>query len=382
MAERLRTALIGTGFVGRVHLEAIRRLGFVDIAAIVDPNLATAQKYADEFGVDRCEADYRAVLADPTIDAVEICTPNTLHAPISKEALLAGKHVLCEKPLATSAAAAAELVALASSKKLRNCTSHNLRYYPMVQQMRQMVQSGEIGEITIVQGTYSQDWLLFDTDYNWRIEAKENGASRCMADIGSHFCDMTEHVTGQRITEVCADLYTFYKTRRKPKGPIETFTGKTLSADDYTSYPVDTEDMGAVIFRLGNGGRGCYTASQISAGRKNRLSIEVYGTKSGMAWDQERPDELWIGNRNSYNQLIVKDPSLLKEGARAYADLPGGHSEGYDDTFKQLMRRFYKSILDPSAPAEYPQFADGLRQLTILEAELASSQKHGWVEVR
>lgn len=382
MQKRLRTAVIGTGFVGRVHLEAIRRLGFVDIAAIADPNLAAAKKYAAEFGVESCESDYRAVLANSTIDAVEICAPNTLHAPISKEALLAGKHVLCEKPLATSAAAASELVALASSKGLRNCTCHNLRYYPMVQHMRRMVESGDVGEVIVVQGTYSQDWLLFDTDYNWRIEAKENGASRCMADIGSHFCDMAEHVTGQRITEVCADLFTLHKTRRKPQRQIETFTGKMLSADDYTAYPVDTEDMGAVIFRMRNGARGCYTASQISAGRKNHLRIEVYGTKSGVAWDQERPDELWIGNRNTNNQIIVKDPSLLKEGARPYADLPGGHSEGYDDTFKQLLRRFYNSILDPSAPTEYPQFADGLRQLTILEAELASDQKRSWVEIR
>jgi predicted dehydrogenase len=382
MAKRLRTAVIGTGFVGRVHLEAIRRLGFVDVAAIADPNLAAAQKYAAEFGVDQCEADYRKVLADRSIDVVEVCTPNVFHAPISKEALEAGKHVLCEKPLATSSAQAAELVDLATSKKLRNCTSHNLRYYPMVQQMRRMVEAGDLGEITVVQGTYSQDWLLYDTDYNWRIETKDNGASRCMADIGSHFCDMTEHVTGRRIVDVCADLYTLYKTRRKPKGQIETFTGKTRSADDYTPYAVDTEDMGAVIFRLDNGGRGAFTASQINAGRKNRLYIEIYGTKCGVSWDQERPDELWIGNRNTSNQIIIKDPSLLKDGARSFADLPGGHSEGYDDTFKQLMRRFYTSVLDPSAPLEYPQFADGLRQLRILDAELASNQKHGWQEVR
>src|SRR5215831_5790894 len=378
MAKRLRTAVIGTGFVGRVHLEAIRRLGFVDVAAIVEPNLTTAKKYADEFGVERCEADIKSVLADSSIDAVEICTPNTFHAPMSKEALLAGKHVLCEKPLATTAAAAAELVKIAAEKKLRNCTAHNLRYYPMVQQMRRMVESGELGDITIVQGTYSQDWLLLDTDYNWRIEAKENGSSRCMADIGSHFCDMAEHITGQRITEVCADLRTLHKTRRKPNRQIEAFAGKPLSAEDYTSYSVDTEDMGAVIFRMGNGARGCYTASQVSAGRKNHLAIEIYGTRGGVAWDQERPDALWVGKRDSANELMIKDPSLLTGDARTFADLPQGHSEGYDDTFKQMLRRFYKSIFDPSATPEYPQFADGLRQLTILEAELASNQKHGW----
>jgi predicted dehydrogenase len=193
---------------------------------------------------------------------------------------------------------------------------------------------------------------------------------------------MAEHITGLRVTEVCADLQTFHKTRLKPKGAIEAFAGKTLSADDYTPFPVDTEDFGAVVFRMGDRTRGAYTASQVSAGRKNRLNIEIYGTKSGVSWDQERPDELWIGHRNEPNQIILKDPSLLHAKARAYADLPGGHSEGYDDTFKQIFRRFYGSILDPAAKAEYPQFADGLRQLTILEAELASSGNRAWVEVK
>ena len=242
----------------------------------------------------------------------------------------------------------------------------------MVQHMRRMREDGELGDILVVQGTYSQDWLLYDTDWNWRIDSKANGPSRCLADIGSHWCDMAEHVTGQRITSLCADLQTFHKTRKRPKGPIETFAGKTLKPEDYIEVPIDTEDFGAVVFRMGDRARGTFTASQVSAGRKNRLSIEIFGTKGGVSWDQERPDELWIGQRNSSNQIIVKDPSLLKDRARPYADLPGGHSEGYDDTFKQVFRRFYASIGDPSAQPEYPQFVDGLRQLTILESELAS----------
>jgi predicted dehydrogenase len=380
--KQLRTAVIGTGFVGRVHVEAIRRLGFVDISAIVDVNAAQAERYAKEFGAGKGVADYKEVLADPSIDAVDICTPNSFHAPIAKAALEAGKHVICEKPLATSSAAAAELVSLASARKLRNCTCHNLRYYPQVQNMRQMIAAGELGEILVVQGTYSQDWLLFDTDYSWRIETRDNGPSRTVADIGSHFCDMAEHITGQRITEVCADLQIFHKKRKKPKGQIEAFAGKMLTPNDYTEYDVDTEDFGSVIFRMGDRVRGAYTASQVSAGRKNRLNIEVFGTKSGVSWDQEKPDELWIGNRNSPNQIIVKDPSLLHAGARSFADLPGGHSEGYDDTFKQVFRRFYNSILDADAPLDYPQFADGLRQLRILETEIESSKKHAWLPVQ
>jgi len=379
--HRFRTAVLGAGFVGRVHLEGIRRLGYVHIYALGESQIEKARRLADEFHIEKAEADYRKLLEDPAIDAVHICTPNALHFPMARHALEAGKHVLCEKPLAVSTGEARQMVALARETGRRNCTFHNLRFYPMVQHMRRMREDGELGEILVVQGTYSQDWLLYDTDWNWRVDSKANGPSRCLADIGSHWCDMAEHVTGLRITSLCADLQTFHKTRKRPKGSIETFAGKTLTPEDYTAVPIDTEDFGAVMFRMGERTRGSFTASQVSAGRKNRLSLEIYGSQAGVAWDQERPDELWIGQRNANNQVIVKDPSLLKERARPYADLPGGHSEGYDDTFKQVFRRFYQSIDDPAAEPQYPQFADGLRQLTILEAELESNRKHGWVDV-
>jgi predicted dehydrogenase len=381
MMQHLKTAVFGTGFVGRVHLEGIRRLGFVQVYAIGEPQIEKANQLAAEFGVPKTEADYRRILEDKAVDAVHVCTPNFMHFPIAKAALQAGKHVICEKPLATSVQEAQELVKLAAETKRRNATFHNLRYYPMVQQMRRMREDGDLGDIILVQGTYSQDWLLYDTDWNWRLDSKHNGPSRCMADIGSHWCDMAEHVTGQRITSVCADLQTYHKTRKQPKGPVETFAGKTLRPEDYVETPIDTEDFGAVLFRMGDRTRGAFTASQLSSGRKNRLNIEIYGTKCGVSWDQERPDELWIGHRNTANQIIIKDPSLLKEKARSYADLPGGHSEGYDDTFKQVFRRFYKSINDPAAEPEYPQFVDGLRQLSILEAELKSNQSRAWVDV-
>jgi predicted dehydrogenase len=192
---------------------------------------------------------------------------------------------------------------------------------------------------------------------------------------------MAEHVTGQRITALCADLQTFHKTRKRPKGPIETFAGKTLTPDDYIEVPIDTEDFGAVLIQMGDRTRGCFTASQVAAGRKNRLNLEIFGTKGAVSWDQERPDELWIGSRNTPNRIVVKDPSLMLDRARPYADLPGGHSEGYDDTFKQVFRRFYKSILDPAMEPEYPQFADGVRQANILAAELKSTQTRKWVDV-
>lgn len=348
-----------------MHLEAVRRLGSVEVISVRA----------------RTEPDYRRAMDDPKLDAVHICTPNAYHLPLVRAAMEAGKHVVCEKPLALSSGEAREMVSLAVARNLRNCTCHNLRYYPMVQHMRQMRLEGELGEILIVQGTYSQDWLLYDTDWNWRLDSRQNGPLRAMADIGSHWCDMAEHVTGQRITALCADLQTFHETRKRPKHAIETFAGKTLAPEDYEPVPIDTEDFGSVLFHMGARTRGCFTASQVSPGCKNRLRIEIYGSKAGVAWDQETPDTLWIGNRNTNNQILIKDPSLLKSGARPFADLPGGHSEGYDDTFKQVFRRFYGSIAQPGAPVEYPEFADGLRQLQILETELASHRRRAWLEV-
>jgi predicted dehydrogenase len=379
--KRFKTAVFGAGFVGRVHIEGIRRLGNVEVAALADDTDERARQLGEQLNIPVTSGDYRRILDDRSIDAVHVCTPNALHMPMAKDALAAGKHVVCEKPLAVSSDAGRQMVAAAQAANRRNCLFHNLRFYPMVQQMRRMREAGDLGEIMVAQGTYSQDWLLYDTDYNWRIERKDNGPSRCMADIGSHWCDMLEHVTGQRIASLCADLNTFHKTRKRPKGPIETFAGKSLRPEDYVETPVETEDFGAVVFRMDNGARGAFTASQVSAGRKNRLSVEIYGSKCGVAWDQERPDELWIGHRNTPNQVIIKDPALMKEGARSYADLPGGHSEGYDDTFKQVFRRFYASIENAAAPAEYPQFVDGLRQLMILETEMASSEKRAWLDV-
>ena len=360
----IKTAIFGTGFMGRVHLEACRRLGSVDA-----------------YTVSRREKDYREVLADPAIGAVHICTPNAQHFEMAKAALEAGKHVLCEKPLTVSVEEAAELVALAAKTGLRNCLCHNLRYYPMVQHMRRLREAGELGEMLVVQGTYSQDWLLYDTDWNWRIEREAGGPLRAMADIGTHWFDMAEHVTGLRVEWLCADLQTYHSMRKKPRGSVETFAVEHVRPEDHDDVAVTTDDFGSVIFRMGDRARGAMTASQVSAGNKNRLAIEVYGTKASAAWNQERPDELWMGNRNTPNQILIKDPSLLQPGAQSYADLPGGHSEGYDDTFKQVFRRFYASIADRTAAPEYPPFVDGLRQMKILQAVMESHQSRSWREV-
>jgi len=377
----IKTAIIGTGFMGRVHLEAVRRLEFVEAAAVAGRNADAAQRLGAGISIPVITGDYRKIVRDPAIDAVHICTPNAQHFLMAKEALQAGKHVICEKPLATSVEEGEELISLAKRQGLGNCVCHNLRYYPMVQQMRCMREDGDLGDILVVQGTYFQDWLLYDTDWNWRVDPQAGGPSRCMADIGSHWFDMAEHVTGLRVTSLCADLQTFHRTRKRPKHSVETFSNKLLGSEDYVEAGVDTEDFGSVIFRMGARARGSVTASQVSAGRKNRLSVEVCGTRASVAWNQERPDELWVGHCDAGNEIVIKDPSLLKAAARSYADLPGGHSEGYDDTFKQVFRRFYASIRNPGDAVEYPQFGDGLRQLSILNAEFLSHRTRGWVDV-
>jgi predicted dehydrogenase len=251
----------------------------------------------------------------------------------------------------------------------------------MVQQMRAMRERGDLGEILIVQGTYSQDWLLYENDWNWRVDPNAGGPLRAMADIGTHWFDMASHITGLRVSSLSADLQTFHKQRYRPRQQNETFAGKLHTKQDGDLFHVESEDFASVSFHLGERARGTMTASQVSAGRKNRLSIEIYGSTSSVAWDQERPDKLWIGHRNAPNETIIKDPSLLLAEAQRFADLPGGHSEGYDDTFKQMFRRFYASILDPDLTAEYPQMEDGLRQMRLLDAILASSRSRSWMDL-
>ncbi|MFN3325915.1 MAG: Gfo/Idh/MocA family protein [Bryobacteraceae bacterium] len=378
--RKIRTAVIGGGFMGRVHSEAILRLGHVEIAAVAARTEEKARSFAASVGVERYTSDQATLFNDATIEAVHICTPNALHHPIAKAAIEAGKHVLCEKPLAMSSAEAREMLELANAKGVIHCVNHNLRYYPVVQHIREMIRSGELGDVVAVQGTYSQDWLLYDTDWNWRVVRQDNGDLRVVGDIGSHWMDMIQHLTGLQITALCADINTVHKTRKRPKGSIETFAGKTLQPEDYEEVPIDTEDFAAVLLHLGDRARGAYTVSQVSAGCKNRFQVEIYGTKCGVMWNQERPDELWIGHRNSPNQTIVKDPSLLHPRAAGFADLPGGHGEGYDDTHKQVFRRFYRKIAEPSCPADFPTFEDGLRGMQLIEKVGESASRRGWVD--
>jgi predicted dehydrogenase len=379
--RRVKAALIGTGFMGKTHAEALRRLGYVDIHAIVSSNPKQAESFGQQLDVNYITDDYKKVLGDPQVDAVHILTPNSMHYQAAKDAMEAGKGVVCEKPLTVTAAQAADLAAVAKKTGAHNAVQHNLRFYPLVQQARAMVAAGEIGEVLSVQGTYSQDWLLYDTDYNWRVEAGLNGPLRAMGDIGSHWFDMIMHVTGLPVTAVMCEMAIFNKTRKKPRGRVETFTGKFANPDDFDEITIDTDDFGMVMIHLGDRGRGVFTVSQMAAGRKNGLTWEVYGTKASVAWNQERPDELWVGHRNSMNQILIKDGSLMHPSAASAADYPGGHSEGYDDSHKQLLKRFYRRLVDPSLPVDYPTFEDGFRVMNLLEKSLESHQKRAWVNI-
>ena len=317
------------------------------------------------------------------IDVVHICTPNFLHYAQAKAVLEAGKHVICEKPLAVKIDEAEELVSLAKSKGLVNAVHFNLRYYPVVRQMKTMRESGDLGEVYAVMGSYLQDWLFLQTDYNWRLEPDKSGDSRAIADIGSHLLDITEYVTGLKITEVMADFSTVHKTRLKPLKAIETYSGKMLSMDDYEEVPINTEDHATVMLRFDNGSKGSITVSQVNAGRKNRLNIEIAGSKSNFEFNSERPNELWIGKRESANQHLMKDPALFTPEAAGLISFPGGHNEGFPDTSKQMFKEVYAAVRtgkQPDSPS-FPTFSDGLRELIIGERIIESNKKQAWVKI-
>lgn len=380
--KTINVGVVGTGFIGPVHVEALRRLG-MEIVALVDVPLERAEERAAALHIGKAYGALEEMLADPTIDVVHITSPNHLHYPHAKAVLNAGKHVICEKPLALNTTESGELVALAKEKGLLAAVNFNLRFYPLAQQARAVVQSGELGDVYIVQGSYLQDWLLFDTDWNWRLEPGQGGEMRAVGDIGSHWLDLMTFITGQKITAVCADFATFLKTRKKPKGPIDTFSNKLLTPDDYIEQPISTEDYATVMLRFANGARGVLTVSQVSAGRKNRLYYEMDCAKSSLAWDSERPNELWIGHRDRANELLLKDPSLLVPEARQFASYPGGHNEGFPDTFKQLYSEFYRVLQggDLQAPSVFPTFADGHYELLLGEAILKSAKEERWVSL-
>ena len=382
MAKTLKAAVVGTGFIGPVHVEGLRRLG-VEVTGILGSNRENGQRVADELRLPKAYGSLDELLAEPGLDAVHITTPNYLHAPMVKAAISAGKHVICEKPLAMDTAEGEELLAIAEKAGIVHATNFNFRFYPLCQESRELVQRGDVGQVYQICGRYVQDWLHKETDWNWRLEPDLGGDMRAVSDIGSHWLDLTRFITGQNVSEVCADFETFIPNRKKPTRPLATFAGKELNPEDYELKEIKTEDYASVLLRFDGGARGVLTVSQVAAGRKNHNAFEISGSKSALAWNSERVDELWIGHREKANQILLKDPSLMTAGGRMAAEAPGGHAEGFRSTFKQLYKRVYRAIEAGGPPAEpdYPTFADGVYALKLGDAIKLSADERRWVTI-
>jgi predicted dehydrogenase len=345
-------AVVGTGFIGAVHVEALRRLG-VQVHGVV----GSSRERARQANLAPAYESFREMLDDPRVDVVHVTTPNHLHRAQAAAALEAGKHVVCEKPLAMNSTESAELLRIARHSGRVHAVNYNLRFYPLVQHVRRLVADGTLGAVRLLSGHYLQDWLLQEGDWNWRVDAALGGEMRAVGDIGTHWMDVTSFLIGQKITSVIGDLATF----------IDRRAGK----------PVATDDAATILLRYEDGARGALTVSQVSAGRKNSLVFEIDGSKSAVAWDSERPDELWIGHRGRPNEVLQRDPAVIGEEG----GLPPGHVEGFARTFKALYAAVYRAVADGHPGEGYPTFADGHDAMLVMEAVARSSRERRWVDV-
>ena len=373
-------AVIGSGFIGAVHIENLRRLG-VQVHGLLGSSAERGDERARALQVPTAYPSLDDLLADPRVDVVHVTSPNQLHFPQVKAILAAGRHVVCEKPLAVTSAESAELVALAAATDRITAVNFNIRFYPVNQHASQLVREGGLGDVRLVTGRYFQDWLLKDTDWNWRLVPEEGGTLRAVGDIGSHWIDLVSFITGRHVTAGFADLATFVTVRQQPRGPVETFS--TERSRDTVAREMTTEDAALILLRFDNGARGSVAISQVSAGRKNSIQWEIGGSTAAAAWDGENPDSLWIGHRDEPNQVLLRNPALMNETGRAAASLPGGHVEGFGDTFHGLFRDIYQAILAGSAPDRpgYATFADGHEEMRIGDAIAISAREGRWVEV-
>jgi len=385
VTRRIGMGLVGPGFVGAHHIDAVRRLGYVDVVAIAASSDASARKKADALGVPKAYGSYEALVADPDVHVVHNTTPNYLHVPVVRAALAAGKHVISDKPLAMTAADARLLLDAANEARVVHAVTFNYRGNPLVQQAREMIRAGEIGDVHFVHGAYLQDWLLEPTDFSWRLEPEKGGASSAMGDIGSHWCDLVQHVVGQRIVEVLADLTTVIGTRLKPAASTEAFARG--GREGRQPVAIESEDLATILVRFDGGAKGSVSVGQVCAGHKNGLWFEANGRRGSLRWLQERQNELWIGRRDGPNAMLPKDPSLLLPAAQRYAHLPGGHQEAWADAFCNVMRDVYGVIVegrpmsDPRPPA-FASFEDGYHSACVVDAVLESHRRGSvWTRV-
>jgi predicted dehydrogenase len=385
--RRIRAGLIGAGFVGPLHVEAARRLGYVDVVAVAASTPESAQKKAEVLNIERAYSTYQELLADPTIEVVHVCTPNHLHYSVVMAAIQAGKHVICDNPLALTSVEAREMRNRAREARVVNAVVFNYRFGALVQQARAIVAREELGAVRFVHGYYLQDWLLYETDFSWRLESDKGGASSSVGDIGSHWLDAVRFITGLNIERVLASLSTMVQVRKKPSGALEGFSASAFE-EQREDYVVTSDDLGSVLLEFEGGARGVFSVGQVCPGHKNDMRIEINGSRASLQWNQEQPGELWIGYRDQPNIRLTGDPSLLDESVRRYATLPGGHDEGWADALKNLLSNVYAFIaagLDAERDADkidFPTFQDGYRANCVVDAIVRSNvDRSRWTKV-
>ncbi len=379
--RKLKVGVIGLGFIGAVHADAIQRSPFAEVSAVCDANREFAAKAAGELNIPKFYSDYRELVLDPEIEVIHNCTPNHLHYEICRFSLEHGKHILCEKPLGMTSEETAALLKISEAHpSLKTCVNFNYRMYPFIQEYKARLQTGELGEPRLVHGHFLQDWLLYDTDYSWRLERELCGETRAVGDIGSHWCDLAETLLGSKIKEVLADLVTVIPNRKKPLRQQKTFSAANGN-EPYEDFPVSTEDYGCVMFRMENGVRGVFYISQVSAGHKCDLKIEVNTDRLSLAWSHEKSDRVWIGRRDKANEIEMRDPNTFRF-AGEYTRLPSGHAEGFHDAVLNHLNSFYRSILYPDASsADYADFASGHHIMKVIDAIVQSSRTKSWAAV-
>ncbi len=380
-------AVIGGGFIGPVHVEALRRIG-VDVVGLLGSSLDRAQQTAQRLAIPRVYRDLDELLGDSRVRVVHVASPNKHHVDHVKSVLGSGRHVICEKPLATRSAETAALLALAGDRpRQAAAVNYNVRYYPLCHELRARIAAGELGRVLSVSGSYVQDWLLYPDDYNWRVEPDGRTNLRAVADIGTHWMDLAQFLIGAPIRAVSADLATFHPRRQRTVGPSDTFRSSSTGADQSTGteeVEITTDDHAAVLLRFDGGVKGLFHVSQVTAGRKNRLTIEIAATLGAAFWDSESPNQLWLGSRGRPNQMLERDPALLGSAAASISHYPGGHTEGFPDTFKQLFLDVYGWIVTgrmAGLPPPFPNFSDGHREVCLCEAIAASAATDRWANV-
>jgi len=381
MSNKIKCGIVGVGYISKFHIDAIRRIGWVDIEAVVDSNYELAKEKAREYFVPKCYKGINKLLADKSISVIHNCTPNNMHFGISEKIINSGKHIFSEKPLAVNSKEGNRLVELVRrNTKIVAGVNFNYRMNPLVQEIKWRIKRGDIGKPILVHGSYLQDWLLYETDYNWRVESNLGGPSRCIADIGSHWIDLAQNILGDKIVEVCSDLVTVHKIRKRPKTQVETFA-KAFNIE-YEDRKIDTEDYGSVMFKMKSGIHGVFYASEVSPGRKCYFNIEIDGTKSSVYWNQEIADWMWVGNREKDNMLVMRNPNLMTEEAKMYTSLAAGHPEGWNDALKNNIYSFYKFIADGKEMykdhCDFATFEEANCILKITEAILGSNRKRRW----